>query len=212
VLALSLPRGPLRVVCLAAHCDDIEIGAGGTLLRLLHEHQGSTLDWLVLSSTPQRREEELRAAEAFAADASELRIQIHELPENVMPSRSAEVQGLLGELAASTVHDLVVAPASHDLHQDHRLLAEVAHQKWRDHPIWSYEIAKWDGDLATPNLFVRLDDETARRKVELLGKHFPSQHGHHWYDDEAFLGLMRLRGIECGARYAEGFHVRKTAV
>ena len=99
-----------------------------------------------------------------------------------------------------------------DRHQDHRLVAEVAHQKWRDHPIWEYEIAKWDGDLTTPNLYVRLGPETARRKTDLLGAHYPSQHPRHWYDDEAFLGLMRLRGIESATRYAEGFHVRKTAV
>jgi LmbE family N-acetylglucosaminyl deacetylase len=212
VLGLQLPTGPLRLVCLAAHCDDIEIGAGGTVLRLLHEHPGSTVDWLVLSSTPVRRDEEVAAAEAFAADAAELRVRIEELPENVMPSRSADVQGIVADVAREATHDLVIAPTLEDRHQDHRLLANVAHQKWRDHPIWGYEIAKWDGDLTTPNLYVRLDDETAGRKLDLLEKHYPSQHDKQWYDREAFASLLRLRGIESATRYAEGFHVRKTAV
>jgi LmbE family N-acetylglucosaminyl deacetylase len=212
VLGLSLPKGPLRLACLAAHCDDIEIGAGGTLLRLLQEHPGTTVDWLVLSSTPSRAEEERSAAEAFCTDASALELQIEELPENVMPSRSADVQRLVGEMAARSHHDLVLAPSLGDRHQDHRLLAEVAHQKWRDHPIWGYEIAKWDGDLTTPNLYVRLDEETVTAKVDLLEKHFPSQHDKQWYDRDAFTALLRLRGIECATRFAEGFHVRKTAV
>lgn len=212
MLALQLPPGPLRIACLGAHCDDLAIGAGGTILRLVEEHPRSTLDWLVLSSSPARRQEEEAAAAEFAAGAADLRLQIEDLPENVLPSHSSRIKELLGALAASRSHDLVLAPHLHDRHQDHRLVAEVAHQKWRDHPIWEYEIAKWDGDLTTPNLYVRLPPAMAQRKTELLGAHYPSQHERHWYDDEAFLGLMRLRGIEAATRYAEGFHVRKTAV
>ena len=212
MLGLALPAGPLRLACLAAHCDDIEIGAGGTVLRLLHEHPGSTVDWLVLSSTPSSAIEERAAAEAFCVDAAELELRVESLPENVMPSRSAEIQGLVGEFARTRPHDLVLAPSLHDLHQDHRLLAEVAQQKWRDHPIWGYEIVKWDGDLRTPNLYVRLDPADAARKADLLDKLYPSQHDKQWYDRDAFLGLLRLRGVECASRYAEGFHVRKTAV
>jgi LmbE family N-acetylglucosaminyl deacetylase len=200
------------VACLAAHCDDIELGAGGTLLRLLDEHPGSTVDWLVLSSNPARAAEERDAAEAFCADAARLDLRIEALPENVMPSLSADIQGIVGEMAAGATHDLVLAPCLHDRHQDHRLLAEVAHQEWRNHPIWGYEIAKWDGDLTTPNLYVRLDDTTVARKVALLQTHFPSQHDKQWFDAEAFTSLLRLRGIECAVRFAEGFHVRKTAI
>lgn len=212
MLGLSLPDGPLRLACLAAHCDDIEIGAGGTLLRLLDEHPGSTVDWLVLSSNPARAQEERAAAEAFCAGAARLDLRIEALPENVMPSLSADIQGIVGEMAAGGTHDLVLAPCLHDHHQDHRLLAEVAQQKWRNHPIWGYEIAKWDGDLATPNLYVRLSEETVTGKVDLLEKHFPSQHDKQWYDSDAFTAILRLRGIECASRFAEGFHVRKTAV
>jgi LmbE family N-acetylglucosaminyl deacetylase len=212
VLALRLPPGPLRLACLAAHCDDVEIGAGGTLLRLLDEHPGSTVDWLVLTSGPEREREERQAIEAFCRDAGEVTVRIEALQENVLPSMSDEVRALVGEMAGRGAHDLVLAPSLHDRHQDHRLLAEVAHQKWRNHPIWGYEIAKWDGDLTTPNLYVRLDDATVARKVALLETHFPSQHDKQWYDAEAFTSLLRLRGIECAVRFAEGFHVRKTAV
>jgi LmbE family N-acetylglucosaminyl deacetylase len=212
VLGLRLPGGPLRLACLAAHCDDLEIGAGGTILRLLDEHPGSTVDWLVLTSTPEREDEERSAIDAFCTDADALEVRIESLPENILPSLSAEVQRVVGEIAARRDHDLVLAPSLHDRHQDHRLLAEVAHQKWRDHPVWGYEIAKWDGDLSTPNLYVRLDESTAADKMDLLEKHFPSQHDKQWYDREAFTAILRLRGIECATRFAEGFHVRKTAV
>ena len=212
MLRLKLPPGPLRLACLGAHCDDIEIGAGGTILRLLTAHPGSTVDWLVLSSNPERIQEERDAAHAFAAHAGELRLHIHDLPENMFPSISAQIQGLVAELAAGAEHDLVLAPTLHDRHQDHRELAAVAHQKWRQHVIWEYEIAKWDGDLRTPSLYVELPALIAAEKLDLLEKHFPSQHEKHWYDREAFTGLLRLRGIECSTRYAEGFHVRKTAI
>jgi LmbE family N-acetylglucosaminyl deacetylase len=181
VLGLRLPPGPLRLACLAAHCDDVEIGAGGTLLRLLDQHPGSTVDWLVLSSTPVRAQEERESAEAFCTNASALDLRIEALPENVMPSLSAEIQRIVGEFAAGGPHDLVLAPSLHDRHQDHRL-------------------------------YVRLDDETVAEKVDLLAKHFPSQHDKQWYDADAFTAILRLRGIECATRHAEGFHVRKTAV
>ena len=166
----------------------------------------------MLTSIPAREQEERAAAEAFATKAAAFELRIETLPENVLPSRSAEVQRIVGDLAARGDHDLVLAPSLHDRHQDHRLLAEVAHQKWRDHPVWGYEIAKWDGDLATPNLYVRLDETTAADKLDLLEKHFPSQHDKQWYDRDAFTAILRLRGIECATRFAEGFHVRKTAI
>ena len=212
MLGLRLPPGPLRLVCLAAHCDDIEIGAGATVLRLLDEHPGSTVDWLVLTSSHERAAEEREAAAAFTAAAGTVRLRIEALPENVLPSHTAEVKAICSSVAARGPHDLVLAPCLHDLHQDHRLLAEVAQQTWRDHPVWGYEIPKWDGDLRTPNFYVRLGDTTVARKVELLEKLYPSQHDKQWYDRETFVATLRLRGIEANHRYAEGFHVRKTAI
>jgi LmbE family N-acetylglucosaminyl deacetylase len=212
MMALGLPEGPLRVVCLGAHCDDIEIGAGGTLLRLLAEHPGSVVEWLVLCSDSIRRAEEKAASTGFAASAAELRVRIESFPENVLPSMSAEIQMLIGSLAGGAVHDLVICPAEQDRHQDHRLVAQIAHQKWRNHPIWGYEIAKWDSDLTPPNLFVRLSEEVVEHKLDLLDECFPSQHSRSWFDREAFAALLRIRGVECAHRYAEAFHVRKTAI
>lgn len=212
MLGLTLPAGPLRIACLGAHCDDIEIGAGGTILRLLAEHPGSVVDWLVIASGDERRAEAEAACAAFCADAAEVRVRIEDFPESVMPSMTREIAEAVRSLAASATHDLVVCPTRHDRHQDHRVVAEIAHQKWRNHPIWEYEILKWDGDLTTPNLYVRLTDDVATHKLDLLAELFPSQRTKSWYDREAFAGLLRIRGVECAHRYAEGFHVRKTAV
>ncbi len=212
VLALRLPEGPLRLACLGAHCDDIEIGAGGTILRLLAEHPGSVVDWLVLCSDEERRAEAELACAAFTAMAARVQMRIASLPENCLPSVSMEIQRIVGSLANENQHDLVLCPAEHDRHQDHRVVAEIAHQKWRNHPIWSYEIVKWDGDLGSPNLFVRLSDAVAAQKLDLLSRHFPSQQERSWYDPESFLGLLRIRGIECAHRYAEAFHARKSAL
>ena len=212
MLGLRLPDGPLRLACVGAHCDDLEIGAGGTILRLLDEHPGSVVDWVIVSSDDHRRDEARAAADDLLSAAAEVRHHVGTLPDTLLPWHGPEVKAALSAVARGATHDLVLAPALGDRHQDHRSVADAAHQAWRDHPIWSYEIAKWEGDLRTPNLYVRLDEATAARKLDLLDRHFPSQHGHRWYDREAFGALLRLRGVECNERYAEGFHVPKTAV
>ena len=207
-----LPDGPLRIVCLGAHCDDIEIGAGATVMRLLADHPGSAIDWVVLASDEVRRAEAIAASADFCVDAASLNQRIGSLPENLLPWEGPAIKALLADVAAGAHHDLVLCPALHDRHQDHRILAEAAHQTWRDHLLWSYEIAKWEGDLRTPDLYVRLTDDLTSRKLDLLDRHFASQHARGWYDREAFSGLMRLRGVECNHRYAEGFHVLKSAL
>jgi len=212
MLGLRLPDGPLRLACVGAHCDDLEIGAGGTILRLLAEHPGSTVDWVIVSGDERRRAEAAAASSEVLADAAEVRHHLGDLPDTLLPWHGPEVKAALSAVARGAAHDLVLAPALHDRHQDHRAVAEAVHQTWRDHPIWSYEIAKWEGDLRTPNLYVRLDDAVAERKLDLLSRHFPSQHDHRWYDRDAFAALLRLRGVECNERWAEGFHVLKTAV
>ena len=186
--ACSLPAGPLRLACLAAHCDDIEIGAGGTLLRLLDEHPGSTVDWLVLSSSPARADEEraggrgvLRAARRGST------VRIEALPgerDAVAQRRGPGPRRGDGRSAATTTSCSPPAPTTTT--RTTGCWPRSPTQKWRDHPIWGYEIAKWDGDLTTPNLYVRLDDATVTRKVDLLETHFPSQHDKQWYDGDAF--------------------------
>jgi LmbE family N-acetylglucosaminyl deacetylase len=204
----------LRVLALGAHCDDIEIGAGATLLRLLGDRPGAALCILIAASDDGRAAEARASAEALGARAGigELHVHVGSLPEVVLPAHTGDVRDLVLEHGRPFSPDLVLAPHALDRHQDHRTVAEVAHQLFRDHPIFEYEIAKFDGDLHTPNVYVPVSPEIAAMKVDHLHEHFPSQHGRTWFDREAFFALLRLRGIECNARYAEGFHVRKLAL
>src|SRR5260221_190515 len=165
--------------------------------------------WVVCASPASRRVEAEASARAFCADARALTTAIADLPENVLAQPVIEVRELLEARARPFRPDIVFCPRRDDLHQDHRLLAEMALQFFRDHPILEYEIVKYDGDLRTPNVYFEIDDELAARKVDQLFDHFPTQHSRTWFDREAFFGLMRLRGIECNARYAEGFSVHK---
>ena len=212
-LAFAQPADrPLRILCIGAHCDDIEIGAGATIMRLLATHPQTEVCWVVCASTATRRAEAEASARALCADAGALTLAVAELPENVLPQHVTEIREVLETHARPFRPDVVLCPHRDDLHQDHRLLAEMALQFFRDHPILEYEIAKYDGDLHTPNVYSEIDEALAARKVDFLFEHFPSQLSRTWFDREAFFGLMRLRGIECNARYAEGFHVRKVSI
>jgi LmbE family N-acetylglucosaminyl deacetylase len=206
---LELPAGPLRLTCLGAHCDDIEIGAGATLLRLLEEHPGSTVTWVVVASDPVRRAEAEAAAAVFCGDAGSSTVVIGDFAENVFPWHGEPIKQFVNDATDPAAIDVVFAPRPDDLHQDHRLIAEIALQRFRDHPILGYEIAKYDGDLATPNVYVGLEDRHADRKIGILLQTFASQRHRPWFDDLAFRALLRLRGVECNRRYAEGFHTRK---
>jgi LmbE family N-acetylglucosaminyl deacetylase len=204
----------LRVLALGAHCDDVEIGAGATILRLLAERPGAALCIVIAASDDVRAAEARASASALVALAGAAPVELHvgALTENVLPAHTGAVRDLVLEHGRPFAPDIVFAPHLQDRHQDHRVVAEVAHQLFRDHPIFEYEIAKYDGDLHTPNVYAPVEPDTAAAKVDLLHQHFPSQHGRRWFDREAFLSLLRLRGIECNARYAEGFHVRKLAI
>ena len=206
-LHLEPPTGrPLCVVAIGAHPDDIEIGAGGLLLQLV----GRPLQvrYVVLSGTSERRQEARTAARSFVPDA-DLAVDLHQLPEGRLPAVWAEVKDILEDVARSCSPDVILAPSVDDAHQDHRTIAEIVPSVFRDQLYLAYEIPKWDGDLRRLSVYVPLPEQTARRKVELLHKCFPSQHGRDWWDDEVFLGLARLRGMECRARYAEAFGCTK---
>lgn len=206
------PSRARRVVALAAHCDDIAIGAGATLLALCTETESVQVDILVLSGGGTEREAEERAAlEAFCPGAS-LSVTVLKLPDGEVPARWEEAKQAVRELRTRTEPDLVLAPHRGDAHQDHRTLAEIVPTEFRDHLVLGYEIVKWDGDLGAPNAYQPVTEALARRKVDLLGQHYRSQRHRSWFDDEAFLGLARIRGIECGARYAEAFYVHKLAL
>jgi LmbE family N-acetylglucosaminyl deacetylase len=199
---------PLELLCLGAHSDDIEIGSGGTILRLLAERPGSRVRWVVLSATEERRREAAASAAAFLGDAEEANVVVEDFQESYFPYL-AVLKDYLRELRRTVEPDLVLCPHRHDDHQDHRTVAELVWQTFRDHLIAEYEIPKYEGDLGRPNSFVRLSPEIVDRKLALLQEHFPSQHGKYWFRPELFSGIMAVRGVEAGAEWAEGFHVRK---
>lgn len=205
VLSLT---GVRSLVALGAHPDDIEIGAGGLLLSIAAAVPGIRVHYVLLTGSAERQAEARGAAAAFLP-AARLSLALHELPDGRLPAHWDTVKRHLHAAADTLVPDLVLCPWSGDAHQDHRLLGELAPTVFRGPAIWQYEIPKWDGDLGRPNLLLPLADEVARRKVELLHASYPSRKAHDWWDDEVFLGLARLRGAECRARYAEAFHCAK---
>ncbi|MFE5791094.1 PIG-L deacetylase family protein [Streptomyces sp. NPDC056503] len=200
---------PRRVVAVGAHCDDIAIGAGGTLLTLCRARPGVRVDALVLTGGGGDREQEERAALAAFCPDADLRLTVLKLPDGRLPAYWDEAKAAVEELRAGTEPDVVLAPRTADAHQDHRGLARLMPTAFRDHLVLGYEIVKWDADLGRPTAYQPLTPETAEEKVRLLQEHYPSQRHRPWYDREAFLGLARIRGIECHARYAEAFDVTK---
>ncbi|WP_228011023.1 PIG-L deacetylase family protein [Nonomuraea phyllanthi] len=200
------------VVALAAHCDDLAIGAGGSLLTICAARPRLRVDALVLSGGGTEREDEERAALADFCPGAELRVTVLKLPDGHLPARWEEAKAAVEELRARTDPGLILAPWRGDAHQDHRGLAEIVPTAFRDHLTLGYEIVKWDGDLAAPSVYQPLTEEVAALKADLLQRHYASQRHRPWYDREAFLGLARIRGIECHTRYAEAFHVSKLTV
>ncbi len=200
---------PLSVLAIGAHPDDIEIGAGGLLLNLAANL--SRVRYLVMTGTEERHAEARAAAHAFIPDA-DLDITLFDLPEGRLPAVWQSVKEAVESAARSESPDLIIAPSSADAHQDHRTIGDIVPTVFRDHLSLAYEIPKWDGDLGRPSIYCPLSDDVARRKMELLNKCFPSQRHRDWWDDEVFLGLARLRGIECRARYAEAFTCTKLVV
>jgi LmbE family N-acetylglucosaminyl deacetylase len=209
-LPLEAPPGePLSLLAIGAHPDDIEIGAGGLLLQLAARPM--QVRSVLLTGTAERQAEARAAATAFLPGA-DLTVELSQLPEGRLPAAWAQVKEILEQVARSCSPDVILAPLVGDAHQDHRTIAEIVPTVFRDQLCLSYEIPKWDGDLGRPSLYVPLSQETARSKVELLHKCYPSQHGRDWWDDEVFLGLARLRGMECRARYAEAFGCAKWVI
>lgn len=212
-MRLSLGDGPaeaLKVLCLGSHSDDIEIGCGGTILELTETHPDCEFHWVVFSACGVRKAEAQRGAELFAGD---LRLRgpiLKSFRDGFMPFNGAEIKDVFEDLKSVTP-DLIFTHNRGDAHQDHRLIAELTWNTFRDHLILEYEIPKYDGDLGQPNLFVPLQREVSNKKVNLLMSSFQSQHAKHWFQEDTFLSLMRLRGMECNAPsgYAEAFYARK---
>jgi LmbE family N-acetylglucosaminyl deacetylase len=213
-LALGGNAAPLRILCLGAHSDDIEIGCGGTLLRLLDERPGSRVHWAVMSASAGRDAEARASAADFLAQAAEVTLTVKKFRESYFPAAWAEIKDCFEELRRQIEPDLVFCHHRHDEHQDHRVVAELTWNTFRDHLTLEYEIPKYEGDLGMPNLFVPLPRSLAERKVELLLRHFPSQAARSWFRPDTFHGLMSIRGVECNAAdgRAEAFHARKVRI
>jgi LmbE family N-acetylglucosaminyl deacetylase len=209
-LAINAPSAePLSVLAIGAHPDDIEIGAGGLILGLAKRPLRAR--YVILTGTPERQQEARNAAHSFMPSA-DLTIELFDLPEGRLPAVWGSVKEILETIARSASPDVIIAPSSDDAHQDHRTIGKVVPTVFRDHLYLAYEVPKWDGDMDRPSLYVPMSARTARRKVELLSKCFPSQRERDWWDDEVFLGMARLRGMECRARYAEAFRCAKMVV
>jgi LmbE family N-acetylglucosaminyl deacetylase len=202
------------VLCLGAHADDIEIGCGGTILALLEASPSLAVTWVVFSADGQRADEARASAADFLSATSRRDVQIHGFRDGFFPHSGAEIKEAFEELKARTSPDLVLTHYRHDLHQDHRLVSELAWNTFRNHLILEYEVPKYDGDLGVPNCFVPLEESHCARKVETLMKCFRSQSSKSWFNAEVFRSLLCLRGMECNApsRYAEAFHARKLVV
>jgi LmbE family N-acetylglucosaminyl deacetylase len=209
-LDLGLHR-PLRLLAIGAHSDDIEIGCGGTILSLLHGFPQSSVHWVVFGATGAREQEARGSAEAFLAQAAERDIRICGFRDGFMPFEGAAVKEYFEILKSEVSPDVVFTHRLEDRHQDHRLLADLTWNTFRDHMILEYEIPKFEGDLGQPNLFVPLEPATAQRKLELLMTMFATQRSKRWFTEDLFAGLMRLRGIEAGLAggHAEAFYSRK---
>jgi LmbE family N-acetylglucosaminyl deacetylase len=208
VLSL-LPERLDRMLLLGAHCDDIAIGAGGSLLELCRAHPGVTVSALVLTGGGSLREEEERAALRAFCPGARLDVTVLDLPDGRVPTRWERAKLALEELPARCEPDLIFAPSAGDAHQDHRALARLVPTTFRDHLTLGYEILKWDGDLSQPTAYLPLAEPVLREKIAKLHEHYGSQRDRNWFDAETFGGLARIRGVQCHARYAEAFHVTK---
>jgi len=209
--SLIANRAALKILCLGAHSDDIEIGCGGTLLRLAEEHPGSQFHWVVFSAIGERAAEAQRAASLFTASGVLQGPRLKTFPDGFMPYVGGEVKGIFEELKQEISPDLIFTHQRRDAHQDHRLLSDLTWNTFRDHLILEYEIPKYDGDMGQPSVFVPLSSETCQKKVRHLMEAFPSQRSKQWFREDTFLSLLRLRGMECNAPsgYAEAFYCRK---
>jgi LmbE family N-acetylglucosaminyl deacetylase len=206
-------RGALRLVCIGAHCDDLEIGCGGTVLELLRRRPVA-VTWVVLSGSGVRGREARASARRFLAGARRSRVLVEAFRDGYFPIQHGEIKDFFEKLKGEVAPDIVLCHAGNDLHQDHRLVAELTWNTFRDHLILEYEIVKYDGALGSPSVFVPLSSATRRRKVRLLLRGFATQRAKRWFTAETFDAIMRIRGVECNAPsgYAEAFYARKILI
>lgn len=217
MLPLQMGRpgaAPLRVLAIGAHSDDAEIGCGGTVLKLVRDGAISAICWVVLTGESTRADEARASAEAMLEGAPETLILQRDFRDGFLPYQGADVKGFFEDVKRDFSPDLILTHQRHDLHQDHRTACELTWNTFRDHFILEYEVPKYDGDMGQPNVFVTLEDDICKRKIEHLMRHFGTQAGKRWFKDDLFSGLMRLRGMECNSptSFAEAFYCRKAVL
>ncbi|WP_458318434.1 PIG-L deacetylase family protein [Mycolicibacterium brisbanense] len=210
---IGLDTGAItEIAVLAAHCDDVPIGMGGTLLTLARRRPGLRVRALVLSGGGSPREAEERSALSAFCPGADVALAVLDLPDGRAPAHWDRIKAEINAFRQTCDPDVVFGPHRHDAHQDHRTLAELIPTEFRDHLTLGYEIVKWETDTPRPTLFHPMDDATAQEKVRLLHEHYPSQVGRDWFDDAAFLGLSRLRGVQCRNGHAEAFVIEKAII
>jgi LmbE family N-acetylglucosaminyl deacetylase len=202
---------PRKILCLGAHADDIEIGAGGAILRLCEEYEGIEACWVVFAASGQREAEAKESASIFLEKAYRKRVIVKSFRDSFFPFQGVKIKEYFEDLKNSFSPDLILTHHLSDLHQDHRFISEVTWNTFRDHLILEYEIVKYDGDLGNPNVFVGLDTETCRKKIGTIMTCFKTQNSRKWFSEETFLSILKLRGIESDVAntYAEGYYCRK---
>ncbi|MGQ7867794.1 PIG-L deacetylase family protein [Sunxiuqinia sp. sy24] len=202
-------KGPLKLLLLGAHCDDIEIGAGGTLLRLLQEYDIEKVKWVVFTSDAIRKQEALQSAEQFMSGLKDKEIKVLANRDGFLPTQTVQVKEYFEEIKTDFVPDVIFTHYRNDRHQDHRLISDLTWNTWRNHLILEYEIPKYDGDLGIPNFYVSLDESILKKRNRILMETFVSQQSKHWFDENTFNALPRLRGLESASFFAEAFYARK---
>ncbi len=210
LLARVRRRSP-RILCLGAHCDDIEIGCGGTLLRMTQERPGLVVQWIVFSATPERERETRNAARRFLRAAAAHSVTVHRFRDGFFPYQGAQLKERFEDMKRRLAPDVIFTHHRHDLHQDHRLISEVTWNTFRTPFILEYEIAKYDGDLGSPNVFVGLSARLCDSKIRHLLRCFKSQRAKPWFTEDVFRAMLRIRGVEghSPTHFAEGFYCRK---
>ncbi len=202
----------LKLVVLGAHCDDIEIGCGGALLKLINDYNVTEVKWIVFASNELRKKEAITGAKRFLEGVPTVEIAVLDYNDAYLSQSAYEIKDYFEVIKKQISPDLIFTHFRNDRHQDHRLISDLTWNTFRDHFILEYEIPKYDGDLGQPNFFVTLDEEVAAKKVKYIMESYESQSNKHWFDEETFYSLMRLRGIESANKnkYSEAFYARKT--
>ena len=217
MINLELPNrkgSAFKILCLGAHSDDIEIGCGGSILKLLEEIEDVYIYWIVFSAGTTRAKEALKSARIFLTNARRKKIIVKRFKDGFFPYVGGTIKAFFEELKNKFNPDLIFSHYRHDLHQDHQLINELTWNTFRDHLIFEYEVIKYDGDIGNPNIFFQLDEETCQKKIKYIFESFKSQNKRGWFAEDVFLSTLRIRGLESNAqhKYAEAFFCRKVVL